>query len=90
VENNRDTTSAGSLPVTLRDHFELFPNPASDYITIRTTKFNNQVSIFNSAGTEVYSKTIRASDFTIPVNKIGKPGLYFIKVNNNPGRFVLE
>lgn len=61
---------------------ELFPNPASKFVTIRLGEKETDVSIFNSMGAVVYRITGAKNEVMLPVNEFGGKGIYFIKANN--------
>lgn len=64
--------------------FKLFPNPASDLITINCKNNNsnlNNVVIYNITGQEVYSNTFNTSQFKINISEL-KEGVYFVKTTN--------
>ena len=61
---------------------ELFPIPATDFITLKLNATNLNVTIYNSYGALVYTHLASATELTIPVNEIGGNGIYFVKVNS--------
>jgi hypothetical protein len=61
---------------------KMYPNPAKDILNINWTKEGEmQVRIYDIAGSLVYLQKTYGSEMTIPVNLIGKPGIYLIKIN---------
>jgi hypothetical protein len=84
------TVPTGSQTVSLQEDFELFPNPASGFITVREAQVNGKVTIWNSTGSIVYMNPVPASEFTISATQIGRPGLYFIQINTRIRKFVLQ
>ena len=69
---------------------EIFPNPASDYVHIQLNSTKTDVSIYNSIGMKVYSVSGVEKNFDIPISEIGKPGVYFMKLNNITRKLILE
>lgn len=67
--------------------FSLYPNPASNTLTIKTNqKINSDIQITNSLG-EILLKQPYSE--TIDVSKLN-PGYYFIKVDNSYSKFIKE
>jgi len=66
---------------------KLYPNPADDMLTIALAS-ESYVSIFNSAGSIVYSKN-RVLNETIDVHNFA-PGIYLIQVNTNDNQFITK
>jgi hypothetical protein len=75
------TVPTGIKMVGAVEDFELFPNPASGYVTIRMNKAIGEVVFYNAWGSVVYRKIYPSSECTIPVKSIGSPGIYLVKVN---------
>ena len=64
--------------------FEMYPNPASDVLTIQlpTGTEKAEVSVFDYTGRLVSSKTISSNNSTLDVQNISK-GIYIIRVATN-------
>jgi hypothetical protein len=75
---------------SLQNQFELFPNPARNFVTIKLKQGNSKISIFNSAGALVYSNSVSDSAITIPVNQIGGNGIYVVWVNSNAKKLIVK
>ena len=88
--------SADSIPVITgvenfkNEEFEIYPNPTFDFLTIKLKQSNSEISIYNSLGTLVYSKSNPVSEIKIPVNQIGASGLYFVKVDSTVKKFIIR
>jgi len=83
---------------------EIFPNPAEDFIEIKTTKsFNSdttnnnddetlKIEIFNTMGTQISTQACSANNKAtggLRINISGLPtGIYFIRINNGVYSFV--
>jgi hypothetical protein len=70
--------------------FELFPNPVTDFLTVRLFQKSSKITIYNALGSQVYSKLTFASELNIPVSQIGAPGTYFIKVNSGVKKIIVN
>jgi len=71
------------------NEFEIFPNPASDFITVKINSNHSSIVIYNSVGATVYSNSNPESELKIPVNQIGDAGVYFVRVNSTVRKFVV-
>ncbi len=61
-----------------KERFAIYPNPASDYISISDTRINNlEVKIYNSIGTQVKTTTINNNKRNINVSDLAS-GFYTI------------
>jgi hypothetical protein len=80
-------TSADLLSVA--NDFEIFPNPASDFVTVKFNSIHSTVVIYNLVGVIVYSNSTPSSEVKIPVSLIGEAGVYFVKVNSTIKKFVI-
>ncbi len=75
--------------LSINNDFEIFPNPATDLITIKLNMENSRISIYNSWGSLVYSNAVSASVITIPVSQIGGNGVYFVQVNSTTKKLIV-
>ena len=64
-----------------KNSFNLYPNPATDMITISGVE-NANVEIINIAGQLIHSAVISNDNSTVDVSRFSK-GVYFVKVINN-------
>lgn len=61
---------------------EISPNPATNLIEINNlNNSDTQISIFNSAGNEIYSNLLRSGKNTIDISNL-TPGFYYVKEQN--------
>jgi hypothetical protein len=67
--------------------FTMFPNLASDYLTIKLNNLNQVLTIYNAIGIQVYSCRNTSRELNIPLIQIGGNGIYFIKVNSKIKKF---
>lgn len=80
-------TAVGQIPVV--NDFEIYPNPASDFVTLKFNSFRSAIIIYNSVGAVVYKNANPDAEIKIPVSKIGGAGFYFVKVNSTVKKFVV-
>lgn len=59
--------------------FEMFPNPANDYVTFKTNGSADYIDIYNSEGRLVLSKTYKDR---INISSLNQ-GMYFIRLKSN-------
>jgi hypothetical protein len=81
------TTAKTELP---HIRFNIFPNPANEWVTIHLNQKNNGLSIYNLQGSLIYSNTEWFSEIKIPVSEIGGAGVYFVKVNSVVRKLVIN
>jgi len=63
---------------------EIYPNPASDQLTIRSNEYIREVEVLNLTGQVISSKTVNNNETVINVSDLNR-GLYFIKVRTERG-----
>ena len=72
---------------------EIFPNPAKDFIHIKSQSYLNFFSIYSLTGNLIVSEKINKTDFTINTSDF-EPGIYFIQIDTSEGsvfkRFVIK
>jgi hypothetical protein len=64
--------------------FQIFPNPASDFVTINSDFEINDIQVINNAGQVVLTKNVHATNYKINVSKF-EHGVYYIKLNTKQG-----
>ncbi len=69
--------------------FEVYPNPAGDFVQIRFQSNTSAVRIYNSFGVLVYENVDVASELNIPTNQIGAKGIYFITANSATRKLII-
>ena len=91
-----------SLPISVEDyefltHLTLFPNPASDYVLIKSSSelANTKVSVVNAAGQQVNPSIESFDQSTLRIDTAYLPaGLYFVIISNDEikttRKFVVE
>jgi hypothetical protein len=81
-----DTSSVLVEEVVLHDEIQVYPNPASDYITIESGDFNlKDVLIYNRLGQVVFSRKITNQNrIHIKIENLPH-GIYFAKIHTDKG-----
>jgi len=62
----------------------VYPNPATNTLTINNIKENATISIFNLSGAIVFTKKITATTATIDLSSF-RSGIYILKIEENSG-----
>jgi photosystem II stability/assembly factor-like uncharacterized protein len=92
------TTSTGlSEDIANHDVLNIYPNPASDYITVEPSDLdlnkNYSITISNIQGQQLFQQSLDNSKITLDISGISK-GIYFLKINSADGfavkKFVKE
>ena len=66
---------------------KLYPNPATDKITIESNSTNNKIEIYNNLGQNVYS--CYSTELTSEINVSEYPtGIYFVKLSDQNGKMI--
>ncbi|MCQ2326200.1 MAG: T9SS type A sorting domain-containing protein [Bacteroidales bacterium] len=78
------TTNTVSLNDIESVSVSVYPNPASEYVTISSMNTINTVELYNTLGQVVYSDNTIANGYNVPVSNLAK-GTYFVKVYTNNG-----
>ena len=72
--------------LSTRDYFlgtntiKIFPNPATDFVTVKTLKNSDKIDLFNSIGQQINS--VKIVNNTIDLSGFSS-GIYLIRVNSN-------
>jgi len=75
----------GGIEQLGQNQLQIFPNPASDILTVNLPDYNgNQVavSVYNAEGIQLITETANAGQFRIDLHKLPS-GIYFIQINAN-------
>ena len=89
VFNGTGISTANTESNLKTEKFEIFPNPATDFVTVKLNSVNNPVTIYNSIGSVVYFNPHPGLEIKIPVSHFGNPGFYFVKVNSKVKKLVV-
>ncbi|MEO1030703.1 MAG: T9SS type A sorting domain-containing protein [Bacteroidota bacterium] len=74
---------------TLNTSLELYPNPFNETLKLvfeNTNSLDNQITIYNSKGIEVFSKTLNSNVVTLDLGFLAS-GLYLYQMKSNNGAF---
>ena len=92
ISSNDPVTPVDTVPVLLGvsvglNEFDnvatlIYPNPANDFINIKSTDEINKVKIFNYVGQKVYENNVNTKYFIINTSSY-KAGIYIIKLQTN-------
>lgn len=78
-------TYSSSLETELEAKFEIYPNPASDIITVNSATAINSITLFNTAGMAIKNiSNIGLSKAIIDIRSV-KMGFYFLTVESTQG-----
>jgi len=72
-------------------HFEVFPNPATDRVTVKTNEAINSVGLYSIQGQLLYTNSQLGQSHQQTIELINYPkGVYIIKIGLEDGNFVTE
>jgi hypothetical protein len=64
--------------------FEIYPNPATDHITVKSDFHVTSIEMLNNAGQVVYTDEVEAAQFNITVSQFER-GIYYLKLKTDEG-----
>jgi len=69
---------------TSSSKIKIYPNPASDHITIETSQdlTNGLIAVYNIKGQKIIEKSIKAGDVDLDTHNLAK-GIYIMKISSN-------
>ena len=62
----------------------VYPNPTSNYLHIKTNRFDNQISLYDISGSLIFNKSFNKSQLQLNVGGFSE-GLYILKIQNSLG-----
>ena len=74
---------------TIADKLQVYPNPASDELTIRNLTADNVVVLFDALGNKVLQENVTAPEIMLNISHLQK-GIYFVKVDNQTMKIIVE
>jgi pectin methylesterase-like acyl-CoA thioesterase len=87
---SENTVSTGISKVNSVAKVKVFPNPASDFVTIeRADSKLAYLSIYDMKGTKVMDKVLKSSSETIDLNSLST-GIYIISINGEKCKLVVK
>lgn len=87
--NGRITVQPLSIDDNQKVTTQLYPNPASEFVFIKSKKLISQVVIVNVLGKQVLKSYPNKTEFRLDINSLPN-GLYFVKLNNNTSTRVFK
>lgn len=70
------------------DEFVVYPNPATEKLIIRSAGIISKVELINSLGQQILVTGVAADNFVTLETGAVLPGIYYLAVSTNKGRFV--
>lgn len=80
----KQTTSAQILPESLNGRIQMYPNPACDFVRIKSLFEINLVSMFDING-RLIKKYDHQGSSEFSINELPRPGLYVIQIQTSAG-----
>lgn len=84
IENNPGTTGATLTGIGENRGMKIFPNPASDAVTVQTRSAATAISIFNAAGAHVLEAVASGNSNVIDISPL-RAGTYIVKATGPQG-----
>lgn len=78
-----------SINETKTSTIDLYPNPTYDKFVIKSTEIIKNITVFNSIGKLIISKSPNITDFTMDLSNYVN-GLYIVQINNETIKFIKE
>jgi len=64
--------------------FQIYPNPASEVVNVKSDYHVNSIEVLNNAGQVVYTKDVEANYFDVNVSQFER-GIYYFKLKTDDG-----
>lgn len=82
------SSTTGIVYGTFERSFSIYPNPAKDFLQIKTTT-NANIEIINLAGQSILKKEISTDNATVDISILA-PGFYFVKFVTEEGIMLIK
>ncbi|MBL7105866.1 MAG: T9SS type A sorting domain-containing protein [Bacteroidales bacterium] len=82
--SNIDNVEISGINEPDAEEFKIYPNPATDFITIESTLRINTIRVFNNIGQVVVEKKVNADNYRFNVSSF-EHGIYLIRLETNEG-----
>jgi hypothetical protein len=82
------TSALSSESFTNTSSFQLYPNPANDFMQFKSTEMVEKISIYNTLGQLVQENKTNSMEGAISIEHLAQ-GSYFVKVNNQNTSYTL-
>jgi len=90
-ESGFSTPVVAFIPVGIEETddglFRIFPNPASQMVTIESTMEITGIKVFNNSGQVVMDEIVNVMSYQIDVSQFEK-GIYYIRLETNEGKLL--
>jgi DNA-binding beta-propeller fold protein YncE len=82
---NGKVSNVASIEMLLEDEIQVFPNPATNFITLKNA-VNSTISIIGLNGIEIFNQYNDLNTLNIPLGNNVQRGIYFLRVIDDFGR----
>jgi hypothetical protein len=83
--SNEECEEIVTVEESLATSVQIFPNPASTYVNIKSDFTIDYVTIYNFAGQAVASEQVKNNNYTVNVAEFN-PGVYIFQIETTEGR----
>lgn len=84
-----DLSLASSMSLSLEEFknigLSMYPNPATNFTTIKSVTTINNISVYSVTGKLIFNKTIDKREYNLDVSSFSK-GMYLLSVSNDKGK----
>ena len=85
AENNKESNEK----LVIISDIKMFPNPASDLVTLQGVKVDDQISIIDNKGKKRLQIKAKAEVEIIPIDFL-ESGVYLLEINGEKRRLIVE
>ncbi|MBF02875.1 MAG: hypothetical protein CMP76_06225 [Flavobacterium sp.] len=89
AEKNQNSNESTSDKVLITSDIKMFPNPASDLVTLQGVKVDDQISITDNKGKTRLQIKAKAEVEIIPIDFL-ESGIYLLAINGEKRRLIVE
>lgn len=82
---NGKVSNVASIEMLLEDEIQVFPNPATNFITLKNA-VNSTISIIGLNGIEIFNQHNDLNTLNIPLGNNVQRGIYFLRIIDDFGR----
>ncbi len=82
---NGKVSNVASLEMLLEDEIQVFPNPATNFITLKNA-VNSTISIIGLNGIEIFNQHNDLNTLNIPLGNNVQRGIYFLRIIDDFGK----
>ena len=88
-ERNQESNEKSSDKITTVGDVKMFPNPASDLVTLQGVKVDDQISITDNKGKTRLQIKAKAEVEIIPIDFL-ESGIYLLAINGEKRRLIVQ